>query len=127
MGFQEFKLNKHLLQAVEQAGYTQPTPIQRKAIPLITSGHDIMGVAQTRTGKTAAFVLPLLMKIRYAQGVGGHQTGDRGGVSRGGALMDVVRVKRGTRHLLHQVVLGRGRHWRAQPGCSGPPLCWSSA
>ncbi len=67
-GFQRFKLNKQLLQAVAQAGYDLPTPIQKKVIPLISSGHDVMGVAQTGTGKTAAFVLPLLMKIKYAQG-----------------------------------------------------------
>ncbi len=66
--FQRFKLNKQLLQAVAQAGYELPTPIQNQVIPLISSGHDVMGVAQTGTGKTAAFVLPLLMKIKYAQG-----------------------------------------------------------
>jgi len=67
-GFQDFKLNKQLLQAVKEAGYGLPTPIQKKAIPLISAGHDVMGIAQTGTGKTAAFVLPLLMKIKYAQG-----------------------------------------------------------
>lgn len=51
-----------------KAGYNDPTPVQKKAIPLILAGHDLMGVAQTGTGKTAAFVLPLLMKIKYAQG-----------------------------------------------------------
>ena len=67
-GFQKFKLNKQILLAITNAGYSQPTPIQQKIIPLITSGHDVMGIAQTGTGKTAAFVLPLLMKIKYAQG-----------------------------------------------------------
>ena len=67
-GFSEFKLNKQLLQAIEEAGYRQPTPIQKKAIPLISAGHDILGIAQTGTGKTAAFVLPLLMKVKYAEG-----------------------------------------------------------
>jgi len=67
-GFQDFNLNKQLQQAVEDAGYRQPTPIQKKAIPLISAGHDVMGIAQTGTGKTAAFVLPLLMKVKYAQG-----------------------------------------------------------
>ncbi|MTI29894.1 DEAD/DEAH box helicase, partial [Xanthovirga aplysinae] len=66
--FQEFKLNKQLLLAIEELGYEEPTPIQQKAIPLIQAGHDLMGVAQTGTGKTAAFVLPILMKIKYAQG-----------------------------------------------------------
>ena len=66
--FEDFKLNKQILNAVADAGYTQPTAIQVKAINPILSGQDIMGVAQTGTGKTAAFVLPILMKLKYAQG-----------------------------------------------------------
>lgn len=68
LGFNAFKLNKQLLEAVTAAGYTQPTPIQEKAIPLALAGHDVLGIAQTGTGKTAAYVLPLLMKVKYAQG-----------------------------------------------------------
>ncbi len=67
--FEDFKLNKQILQAIADAGYETPTPIQEKAIPLVLAGHDVMGVAQTGTGKTAAFVLPILMKIKYAQGM----------------------------------------------------------
>lgn len=52
-----------MLQAVHDAGYTEPTPIQVAAIPLILAGHDVIGIAQTGTGKTAAFVLPILMKL----------------------------------------------------------------
>ncbi|HJT80004.1 MAG TPA: DEAD/DEAH box helicase, partial [Chthoniobacterales bacterium] len=52
-----------MLQAVRDAGYTEPTPIQVAAIPLILAGHDVIGIAQTGTGKTAAFVLPILMKL----------------------------------------------------------------
>jgi len=66
--FENFKLNKQLLNAVEELGYIKPTLIQQKAIPLINAGHDVMGIAQTGTGKTAAFVLPILMKTKYAQG-----------------------------------------------------------
>lgn len=66
--FTDLKLNRQLLNAVADAGYSQPTDIQRKAIPRILNGHDVMGIAQTGTGKTAAFVLPILMKIKYAQG-----------------------------------------------------------
>jgi ATP-dependent RNA helicase RhlE len=66
--FEHLKLNRQLLNAIEEAGYTIPTEIQEKAIPRILNGHDVMGVAQTGTGKTAAFVLPILMKIKYAQG-----------------------------------------------------------
>lgn len=66
--FEDFKLNKQILNAIADQGYEKPTPIQIKAIPLIMAGHDLMGVAQTGTGKTAAFVLPLIMKVKYAQG-----------------------------------------------------------
>ncbi|NVJ87560.1 MAG: DEAD/DEAH box helicase [Algoriphagus sp.] len=68
-GFEAFKLNRQLLNAVEEAGYTQPTPIQEKGIPLALAGHDVLGIAQTGTGKTAAYVLPILMKVKYAQGM----------------------------------------------------------
>ena len=54
--------------AIADLKYHKPSPIQEKAIPLILAGHDVMGIAQTGTGKTAAFVLPILMKIKYAQG-----------------------------------------------------------
>jgi ATP-dependent RNA helicase RhlE len=66
--FNDFALNKQLLTAVEEMGYSKPTPIQEKAIPLLLYGHDLLGIAQTGTGKTAAFLLPILMKIKYAQG-----------------------------------------------------------
>ncbi len=68
MRFEDFKLNKQLLDAAEALGYSEPTEIQQKAIPQILAGHDIMGIAQTGTGKTAAYLLPVLMKIKYAQG-----------------------------------------------------------
>jgi len=66
--FEVFKLNKQLLTALKDLGYTAPTPIQEKAIPLAMAGHDVMGIAQTGTGKTAAYLLPILMKVKYAQG-----------------------------------------------------------
>lgn len=65
--FSDFKLNKQILQAIEDLGFENPTPIQEKTIPLALAGHDVMGIAQTGTGKTAAFVIPILMKIKYAQ------------------------------------------------------------
>ena len=67
--FRTFNLNKQLLDAVDDQHFTTPTEIQLKAIPAITSGQDIIGIAQTGTGKTAAYLLPLLMKIKYAQGM----------------------------------------------------------
>ncbi|WP_353722414.1 DEAD/DEAH box helicase [Dyadobacter sp. 676] len=66
--FGQFKLNRQLLDAIEEAGYTEPTPIQEQAIPVALAGQDILGIAQTGTGKTAAYTLPLLMRIKYAQG-----------------------------------------------------------
>jgi ATP-dependent RNA helicase RhlE len=66
--FEDFNFNRQILNAIADAGYENPTPIQQKAIPPILNGQDVMGIAQTGTGKTAAYVLPLLMKLKYAQG-----------------------------------------------------------
>jgi ATP-dependent RNA helicase RhlE len=63
MPFQTLGLDAKILQAVTDAGYTEPTPIQTAAIPLILAGHDLIGIAQTGTGKTAAFALPILAKL----------------------------------------------------------------
>ena len=60
MSFDSFGLSAELLLAVSEQGYSEPTPIQLQAIPIILKGHDIMGGAQTGTGKTAGFTLPLL-------------------------------------------------------------------
>ncbi len=68
MDFEEFKLGKQILQAVIELGYEEPTPIQEQIIPKILVGHDVMGIAPTGTGKTAAFILPILRKLNYAQG-----------------------------------------------------------
>lgn len=63
MNFDEFGLAKPLLQAIEKEGYTNPTPIQQQSIPHILEGKDLLGLAQTGTGKTAAFALPILHKL----------------------------------------------------------------
>ena len=68
MPFRAFNLGDNLLKAVEEAGYTEPTPIQVEAIPKIMAGHDLIGIAQTGTGKTAAFVLPILSQLFKAGG-----------------------------------------------------------
>ncbi|MCE7994171.1 MAG: DEAD/DEAH box helicase [Roseivirga sp.] len=68
LSFEDLKLSRQFLNAIDDLGYTDPTPIQQKAIPRGLAGHDLLGIAQTGTGKTAAFVLPILMKIKYAQG-----------------------------------------------------------
>jgi len=63
MTFANLGLSDSLLSAVEKTGYTKPTPIQEKAIPVILSGQDVMAAAQTGTGKTAGFTLPLLQLL----------------------------------------------------------------
>src|SRR6201996_2003575 len=68
VNFEDFKFNRQILNAVADAGYTEATPVQQKAIPPILNGQDVLGIAQTGTGKTAAYVLPILMKLKYAQG-----------------------------------------------------------
>jgi superfamily II DNA/RNA helicase len=63
MTFNELKLSEKVLTAIEAAGYTTPTPIQAQAIPFALEGRDVVGIAQTGTGKTASFVLPLLTML----------------------------------------------------------------
>ncbi|NBR85903.1 MAG: DEAD/DEAH box helicase [Verrucomicrobia bacterium] len=63
MSFSALNLDANILRAIADAGYTEPTPIQVQAIPQILVGHDLIGIAQTGTGKTAAFTLPLLTKL----------------------------------------------------------------
>src|SRR5579872_2390450 len=63
MNFSELGLSPDLLQAIIDAGYTNPTPIQEQAIPVVATGRDVLGCAQTGTGKTAAFGLPMIEKL----------------------------------------------------------------
>src|SRR6185436_18945249 len=100
MPFRSLGLEPRILQAVQQAGYTEPTPIQTAAIPQVLAGHDLIGIAQTGTGKTAAFTLPMLTRLSAAAG-DGRRHGTR-------AL-----VLAPTRELVLQIeenVRGYGRH-----------------
>jgi ATP-dependent RNA helicase RhlE len=63
MSFQPLGLDPNILQAIQEAGYTEPTPIQAAAIPVVIAGGDVIGIAQTGTGKTAAFTLPILTRL----------------------------------------------------------------
>ena len=63
MSFRALGLDLRILRAVQEAGYTEPTPIQSAAIPQVLAGHDVIGIAQTGTGKTAAFTLPILTQL----------------------------------------------------------------
>lgn len=66
--FETLKVNKSILKALADLGFEEPTPVQKKTIPLIRSGVDVLGIAQTGTGKTAAYLLPVFMKLVKAEG-----------------------------------------------------------
>jgi ATP-dependent RNA helicase RhlE len=67
MTFKDFNLNKHLLNALDDLGYTKPTTIQQKVFSVVMSGKDVCGIAQTGTGKTFAYLLPLLNQWKYSK------------------------------------------------------------
>ena len=67
MKFEELNLAPAILQAVQEQGYDTPTPVQAQAIPFVLAGHDLLAGAQTGTGKTAAFMLPILHKLSLAE------------------------------------------------------------
>jgi len=69
MKFEDLKITRQFLDAIEESGYTEPTEIQQLAIPRIMAGQDLIGIAQTGTGKTAAYLLPLLQTLKYHQGI----------------------------------------------------------
>src|SRR5208282_5548424 len=71
MSFTALGLSENILEGVKAMGYVEPTPIQLRAIPLVLAGRDVIGSAQTGTGKTAAFALPILSKL------GQHAPGPR--------------------------------------------------
>ena len=73
MSFDSLGLSAELLRAVADQGYTEPTPIQRKAIPVILDGKDVMAGAQTGTGKTAGFTLPLLQRLMQTPAARGRR------------------------------------------------------
>ncbi|KAK3242203.1 DEAD-box ATP-dependent RNA helicase [Cymbomonas tetramitiformis] len=71
-GFEAMDLHPNLFQAIKRKGYQIPTPIQRKTLPLALAGHDIVAMARTGSGKTAAFLLPMLQKLfEHSQTAGG--------------------------------------------------------
>ena len=63
MNFEQFNLDPRINAGIKSAGYSIPTPIQEQAIPIVLQGHDVLGLAQTGTGKTAAFMLPILQRL----------------------------------------------------------------
>ncbi|MFI8379770.1 DEAD/DEAH box helicase [Leeuwenhoekiella sp. NPDC079379] len=67
--FEDFKINKQLRYAIEDLGFTQPTPIQQEAFSVVRSGRDVVGIAQTGTGKTFAYMLPILEGLKFSKQV----------------------------------------------------------
>jgi ATP-dependent RNA helicase RhlE len=98
MEFSNFDFHPHVAAGVRAIGYLRPTPIQEKAIPPVLEGHDVMGLAQTGTGKTAAFVLPILDRL---------MRGPRGHVR---AL--IVAPTRELAEQIHEVIVGMGKPTR---------------
>ena len=101
--FESLGLNEALLKAIRELGYEHPTPIQSKAVPLVLEGRDLIGCAQTGTGKTAAFLLPILHRLMAEKKTGGTR----------------VLVLEPTRELAAQVEenfreLGKHTHLKAQ-------------
>ena len=115
MSFSVLGLDPKILQAVKEAGYTEPTPIQLAAIPPILAGNDLIGIAQTGTGKTAAFTLPMLTRLASVLG-DGRQRGTRALVlapTRELALQIEENVKAYGKHLPFRVATifgGVGEH-----------------
>jgi len=95
MKFEELNLAPELLAALTACGYTEPTPIQAQAIPHLLAGRDLIGSAQTGTGKTAAFVLPALQRLAAS--------GIRAGAGRHGVASPRILVLAPTRELAQQV------------------------
>ena len=67
--FEDLKIAKSILTVLDDIGFHEPTPVQVEAIPKINSGINVVGIAQTGTGKTAAYLLPLLTKLKKPEGV----------------------------------------------------------
>ena len=96
MSFEQFNLDPRLEAGIKNAGFSTPTPIQEQAIPVVLSGRDVLGLAQTGTGKTAAFMLPILQRLT---------TGPRGRVR---AL--IVAPTRELAEQIHQAARELGKH-----------------
>ena len=107
--FDQFNLRPELLRAVTDEGYTIPTPIQAKAIPIVLEGRDVLAAAQTGTGKTAAFVLPILTRLVNS----GQPRAARDRQTR-------TLILAPTRELaaqIHQAVKDYGRHLKLRSAC----------
>ncbi|MFB3091570.1 MAG: DEAD/DEAH box helicase, partial [Dehalococcoidia bacterium] len=101
MSFQQFSLHPQVLAGIKSVGFTKPTPIQQQAIPVAMEGRDVLGLAQTGTGKTAAFALPILHRLVSTP----HKRGIR-------AL--VIAPTRELAEQIHQSFIELGQHLRVK-------------
>ena len=132
MSFDTLGLDGRILQALAEEGYAAPTPIQAQAIPAARDGRDLLGIAQTGTGKTAAFGLPLLHHLAHS----------KGRPPRGGCRALILSPTRELASQIADSLKGYGRHlglsaiWLAssrvgdrmrarQPPRGGRPLEWA--
>ena len=67
MTFQDLNINNQLFNALDDLGFTTPTPIQEQAFNVVSSGKDVVGIAQTGTGKTFAYMLPILKDLKFSE------------------------------------------------------------
>ncbi len=67
--FEDLNLSKQLYQAIDDLGFEEPTPVQAESCPVILSGRDVVGIAQTGTGKTFAYLLPILRDLKFSKQV----------------------------------------------------------
>jgi len=115
MSFDTLGLTPELLRAVADQGYTEPTPVQREAIPLVLAGRDLLAGAQTGTGKTAAFVLPLLQRLNGARTPGWNDGPTPGAASGSDAPRDRDHDRRNaTRAPIQALVLAPTRELALQ-------------
>jgi len=98
--FEQFSFDSRIMAGVKAAGYTIPTPIQQQAIPVVLEGRDVLGLAQTGTGKTAAFALPILQRLT------------KGPLRQVRAL--IIAPTRELAEQIHQATLELGRHTKAR-------------
>ncbi len=97
--FSDFSFHELIRKNIENAGYTSPTPVQAQAMPAVLAGRDVMGLAQTGTGKTAAFVLPILQNLMQ-----------RPPKQRSGARVLVLAPTRELAEQIHQTCIDLGKH-----------------
>ncbi len=116
MSFDELGLSPEILSAVKAMNYVAPTPIQERAIPLVLEGRDVMGCAQTGTGKTAAFALPILQRLKAdaRPGAGPQEAAGRGAGRRRNARRPVRSlILTPTRELATQIAESFGMYGRS--------------